>query len=183
VLETSSGHTPDGPPITAEEARFREWVRRDRKPRILLHLLIQVAFWSFLFEPRGAYTGLTTIAPWAIGIVLGIFSLIQGGVLLGIFETIVNIEFVFSMLLALFSTLYWNYGSATNFSIILSRLDAVYFAIGTLTTAGTGNIAPISQTARGIQALQMILDLGLVVFAITLVLAAFSSRPKKARPL
>jgi hydrogenase maturation factor len=94
----------------------------------------------------------------------------MSGFRFGALETIVRIENIFSILVATFSTLYWNYGSAANFSVSLTRLDAVYFAIGTLTTAGTGTIAAISQTARGIQTVQMILDLVLVVFAVTLVL-------------
>jgi bacteriorhodopsin len=71
------------------------------------------------------------------------------------------------------------YGTTSNFSVQLSHLDAIYFSVGTLTTAGTGNIVATSEIARGIQTIQMILDLILVVFAVTLVLSALSSRLAK----
>ena len=86
-----------------------------------------------------------------------------------IFGITVALIYTFSSLIYLFSILYWGYGSATNFSIQLTRLDAIYFAIGTLTTAGTGNISATSDLARGLQALQMGLDFMIVVFAVALV--------------
>jgi voltage-gated potassium channel len=94
----------------------------------------------------------------------------------GILEIICNIGAAFSVLVAEFAFLYFTYGSMANFSTNLSRLDAIYFAIGTLSTAGTGNIAATSEVARGIQTVQMVLDLVLIVFAVTLVLAALSNR-------
>lgn len=69
-------------------------------------------------------------------------------------------------------------GSTSNFSIYLSRLDAVYFAVGTLTTAGTGNISATSDLARGLQTIQMALDLVLVVFAVGLILPRLSLKAK-----
>ena len=74
--------------------------------------------------------------------------------------------------MATFSTLYWNYGLLSNFTEQLTRLDAIYFTIGTLTTAGTGTISAVSQTARTLQGLQMVLDLGLIVFAVALAIAS-----------
>jgi voltage-gated potassium channel len=87
----------------------------------------------------------------------------------------------FSSLVATFSTLYGNYGTTGNFSEGLTRLDAIYFTVGTLATAGTGNISAISQTARGLQTLQMVLDIGFLVFAVSLVVAKISSRMDKRR--
>lgn len=86
----------------------------------------------------------------------------------------VLIVLVFSLVLQLFSYIYWAYGTRANFGMSLSHLDSLYFALGTLTTAGTGNLATISETARRIQTLQMVLDVGLVVVAVTLVLARYS---------
>jgi hypothetical protein len=82
---------------------------------------------------------------------------------------------VFFFLVGNFSYVYWSYGSTANFSVSLTRLDAIYFAIGTLTTAGTGNINATSELMRGIQALQMVLDLGLVVVALGVLVARLSS--------
>jgi hypothetical protein len=83
-----------------------------------------------------------------------------------------------SQLLGAFSYLYWSFGSRANFNMILTHLDAVYFTLGTLTTAGTGSIAATSEAARYIQSLQMLLDLGLMVFAVGIVISRFSS-PKE----
>jgi Ion channel len=82
---------------------------------------------------------------------------------------------LFSLVLQLFSFIYWSYGSTRNFSISLSHLDSFYFALGTLTTAGTGNVSAISETARGLQTLQMGLDLLFVGIALTVVLARYST--------
>ena len=58
----------------------------------------------------------------------------------------------------------------------LSRWGAIYFTIGTLSTAGTGNIAAVGR-ARPIQGIQMILGMVLVLFALTAVVARFVSGP------
>jgi Ion channel len=89
--------------------------------------------------------------------------------------TVVLIVCLFSLVLQLFSYIYWSYGSTQNFSIRLSHLDSFYFALGTLTTAGTGSISVVSETARGLQTLQMGPDLILVIFAVALVVARYSS--------
>lgn len=82
----------------------------------------------------------------------------------------------FSALIVTFSSLYWAYGTTGNFTERLTRLDAIYFTVGTLTTAGTGNISAISRIARGLQTLQMVLDIGFIVAAVSLVVAEISSR-------
>ena len=67
----------------------------------------------------------------------------------------------------MFSVIYWTYGTSGNFSSRLTHLDAIYFTMGTLSTAGTGNIVSVSQLARGLQTLQMLLDLGFLLVAVT----------------
>ena len=50
---------------------------------------------------------------------------------------------------------------------------------------GTGNISPVSETARGLQALQMAIDLVFIGFAVALVLARYSdllSSPRELPP-
>jgi Ion channel len=85
------------------------------------------------------------------------------------------LAYVLSLLLQFFSYAYWAYGTKQNFNINLSHLDSFYFALGTLTTAGTGSISAISETSRGYQTLQMALDLMLVGFVIVVILARYVS--------
>ncbi len=47
--------------------------------------------------------------------------------------------------------------------------------MGTLSTAGTGSLVPVSQLARGLQTLQMLLDLGFVLVAVTLVVGRLAT--------
>jgi hypothetical protein len=84
------------------------------------------------------------------------------------------VVFIFDQILWEFSDLYWNVGGGHNFTSPLSHLDSLYFSLGTLTTAGTGNIAAASEAARRIQTIQMLLDLSLVVFAISIVVVRAS---------
>lgn len=87
----------------------------------------------------------------------------------------------FSVVMLAFSQLYWGYGLPPNFSVPLSRLEAIYFSVGTLTTAGTGNISATSDLTRGLQTIQMIIDLMLVVFAVGLLLPRLSSRGENGK--
>ena len=99
--------------------------------------------------------------------------------------TAVVLLYTFSLLLQLFSFIYWSYGTTKNFSMNLSHLDSFYFALGTMTTAGTGNISAISESARGLQTLQMALDLVLIGFAVALTLARYSNffnKPQTGSP-
>ena len=89
--------------------------------------------------------------------------------------TALLLAYILSLLLQFFSYAYWSYGTTRNFSASLSHLDSFYFALGTLTTAGTGNIAATSETARGLQTLQMGLDVVIVGFALALVLARYAN--------
>ena len=73
-----------------------------------------------------------------------------------------------------FATLYWVIGTRPNFNPELSRWDATYFALGTLTTAGTGTIAPISDLARALVSGQMVVDLLFVAGALTIAVARWS---------
>jgi hypothetical protein len=79
-----------------------------------------------------------------------------------------------SQLLANFSWFYWLYGGVGNFTKPLTHLDAVYFAVGTLSTAGTGSLSATSETARGIQMAQMLLDLGLTLLVLGVVVARYA---------
>jgi hypothetical protein len=129
---------------------------------------IKLWFWQFELTGRG-------LPHWYV--YCAIFQIVGGmGYVIwfcfGRFRPVmatVALALVFSLVLQLFSYMYWAYGTAINFSVSLTHLDSFYFAIGTFTTAGTGNISPISETARGLHALQMGLDFLLIGFIVVLV--------------
>jgi len=82
----------------------------------------------------------------------------------------------FATLALVFANIYWAIGTKANFGVELSRLDALYFSLGTLTTAGTGTIAPTSSFARGLVSVQMVLDFVFVATAVTIVIARWSEK-------
>jgi Ion channel len=171
--------------VVASIAQFarRKW-RLGRYFALTAYMLIwpvKLWFWQFELTGRG-------LPRWYVGsaveqILFGIGILIY--VCLYRFRPVLTalaLVYVFSLLLQLFSYMYWAYGTAGNFNITLSHLDAFYFTLGTLTTAGTGNISSISETARGIQTLQMGLGWGLIAFVVVLILTRYSNlldRPQK----
>jgi voltage-gated potassium channel Kch len=84
----------------------------------------------------------------------------------------------FMLITWFFAVLYWFIGTTANFNVELSRIDALYFALGTLTTAGTGTIAPTSDLARAIVSGQMVLDLAFIASAVTIAVTRWSERPR-----
>jgi hypothetical protein len=94
------------------------------------------------------------------------------------------VVFFVSVVLLVFAELYWLIGTDRDFTTggsltrlphPLTRVDAVYFALGTLSTAGTGNISAVSDRARAIQSGQMLTDLVLVLGAITLAMWRYTT--------
>jgi hypothetical protein len=75
-----------------------------------------------------------------------------------------------------FTATYWAIGTYANFHQQLSKIDALYFAVGTFTTAGTGTIAAHSQLARLVQTLQMIIDFAVVAVALAIIVSRLASR-------
>ena len=142
-------------------------------------LFLPVRLWFFQFEltVRGsigvAYISEVVVVQLILGGIVPLvvscfyrFRPILTGLLLA---------YVLSLLLQFFSYAYWTYGTKQNFTISLSHLDSFYFALGTLTTAGTGTISAISETSRGYQTLQMALDLALVGFVVVVIMARYVS--------
>lgn len=85
------------------------------------------------------------------------------------------------LLVGWFSTIYYCYGAEQNWSIRLTHWDAIMVTIGTLTTAGTSGIDAISETARRLMALQMVLDTVLVTVMLAFVLHGLTAgRARKA---
>jgi voltage-gated potassium channel len=87
------------------------------------------------------------------------------------------VVYVFLLIVESFADLYWIMGTTANFSVELSRWGAIYFALGTLTTAGTGTIAPTSDFARALVSGQMLLDLGFVTYVLGIAVARWGERP------
>jgi hypothetical protein len=77
-----------------------------------------------------------------------------------------------------FAWIYWDSGSTVNFSIRLSHLDAVYFALGSLTT-GSGNVFARSEYSRTVQTVQLVFDLVLMGFAAGVVFGIFADYIKR----
>jgi Ion channel len=144
--------------------------------------------WFWQFELTGR-TATSTASPSYIfnGAVIQIF----GGIVILIIScfyrfrpvlTALFLAYLFSLILQLFSYVYWTYGTTRNFSANLTHFDSFYFALGTLTTVGSGTITANSETVRQIQAVQMGLDLLLIGFAVTVILARYTSLLSRPRP-
>jgi hypothetical protein len=149
-------------------------------------VVINLATWINLFrhtahrQPSG--TGLLAYDCVTLAILIVVVIILATARAIGMSRrmTLALVVLTFSTLLQVFSYQYWSYGTARNFNHPLTHLDALYFTLGTLTTAGTGNLVAISETARRIQTLQMFLDLALVVFALGLIFVRFSSHAEGA---
>jgi Ion channel len=160
----------------------REFWEGTRLSRAVAVILAQGALWfNFFFFSQATFTGLYVIIPSVITIIGITYVLISVTRSVSMPETALMLLLGFSSLVGNFSILYWNYGTTVNFTAYLTRLDAVYFAVGTLTTAGTGNISAVSQLARGLQGLQMALDIGFLVFAVALAVVEISARMQRRR--
>jgi hypothetical protein len=72
------------------------------------------------------------------------------------------------LLLATYSVTYFTYGTRRDWSTRLSHVDALSVALGTFTTAGTGDIHPRSEFARTLVVSQMAVDI-----LVATVMAAF----------
>ena len=160
--------------------------RRIRLNVTIIFLLIQAGLWTSLFTVgRASSAGLYVVIPTVIPAVFAVAGLTFLLISVTRFGSALDIAMAlllgFSTLLADFSVLYWAYGSSGNFTENLTRLDAIYFSVGTLSTAGTGNISAVSPTARGLQTVQMILDIAFIVFAVSLALAKLSAQMQQKR--
>jgi DNA-binding transcriptional regulator YhcF (GntR family) len=132
---------------------------------------------SFFSSRRDAFTGSGMVVVSILLVVSAIGILLVAGDSAP--ATLLGLVYTLSALTYLFSTLYWGYGEAPNFSTSLTRLDSIYFSVGTLTTAGTGNISATSELSRGLQTAQMILGFVLVVFVVAIVIPRLT-RPAKS---
>jgi hypothetical protein len=165
------------------------------KLAILLVVLWQVVLWVGWLSGWGSHgRGLSTYN--AVGYLLcagyvlvaaGLVVVLAQGVRaaeLQPSEMMLFLVVVLSELLWCFAQLYWDYGTTRNFTIAkpLNHFEAIYFAVGTLTTVGTGTIYPKSDTARALQTSQMAVGFALVVFVIGAIAARYFSEGGRATP-
>jgi hypothetical protein len=80
------------------------------------------------------------------------------------------------LVLLVFSRLYYAYGTPEHFGAELSHGDALYMALGTMTTAGTGTLAPHDALARTITSVQMSVDLAFLTVIVGVGLTLFSPK-------
>ena len=85
----------------------------------------------------------------------------------------------FCLRTANFGAIYWHYGTTRNFNVTMSRWTLSTSRWGTLTTAGTGNIAPVSQLARRLVSMQMVLDFILVAGGVSLAITMLGEKIPK----
>ena len=137
---------------------------------------IQVGEWANLLEKRerSAFPTYGIIVEAGIAIAFMICAVQIYRLRFRPLQNAFFLALAFSSYLLLFTAIYWTYGTRKNFSISLSHFDAFYVALGNLTTAGTGNISAISEQARAIQALQMILDFALIAIVFSLILTRYA---------
>ena len=158
----------------------------DQLPYIII-IALQVFLWfNYISNSHRGDFPVFAIAICSACVVL--YFLVVRKVLFYEFKPLITASFVvnlISVFLLIFSEIYWSYGTAKNFGINLSHLDAFYFALGTFTTAGTGNISATSEQARGIQTLQM--GLGFLIIGIVFTLGVtryydYLKSPKNVKP-
>lgn len=173
--------------VAAFVTLFITRLRKRRVPAVLISVAFLVVF------PLGfgfGIAGQTTSTPGGVSLgsgvyVVALFGMVPLTVLLVRRQfrpvlTALVLVYLFALLLEIFTFLYWSNGTSKNFSIPLSHLDALYFALGTLTT-GTGNISAISETSRRIQTAQMGIDFLLIGFIVALLVARYSALFDRSR--
>jgi hypothetical protein len=102
--------------------------------------------------------------------------------------TLATLLAVIWVLVVSFAALYYANGSTHHANLTcetnpchMSRWGAIYFTIGTLSTSGTGNIAPV-RAARAIQGIQLILNMAVILFALTAIVSRFVDRTSNGKP-
>lgn len=167
--------------IPETKLKSERQMERERPKVIAMAAGIQIILWTmffnlsrkagFPFDPLGGLTVISVLA-WTIGCLIVTARRIKGH------AWILGLALANSFLetIVIFAGFYWHFGTNGNFTASLSRVDALYFTLGTLTTAGTGTIAPESQMIRSLVGSQMILDLILVAGAAAIAVTRLAER-------
>lgn len=166
---------PDSRPVTIAEAR-QAW--------LLMLALLQVLSW-INFASDGKPHGFSLV-PDAIPVVLALPMLVLAiAIARGrwpLWAILTTAVIGISGLVSTFAGLYWNVGTRANWSPSLSHLDAIYVALGTLTTAGTSGVVPKTGTARALLTAQLGTEVLLVPILLGVIIAAFTRNRAQATP-
>jgi Ion channel len=156
--------------------RIRRWF--EQTSQLAEQFGVQVLFWVVIL----AQTRRHNLPWWVIGLDIGLLAynitslaLLARRAGVTLLRLALGLISVLSLLLANFSWFYWEAGGGSNFTAPLTHLDAVYFTVGTLSTAGTGTLSAVSQSARALQTAQMAIDLMLTLFAVSVVVSRFAT--------
>lgn len=167
-----------------DNERLKRSRRLEYRARQVFLFVAPVAYYEvFLTSSKGQTR--SSSGMWAVGIVALFYLALMIWAVLGqrsLSMVIQMVGFGTVWLFIIFTTIYWNIGTAKNFGHPLSHLDAAYFFLGILSTAGTGAINPVSEQARLVVSLQYVAD---IVF-VGVVLALFIVRITEwrlARPM
>jgi Ion channel len=153
--------------LEKEQARLKKELRRTRnrvRYAIFNMISLQVFTWTiFLLFDKQSSESILFIFPAILALLLAVPPMVniikERGKNWVLAAVLAN---AFLLVWCDFSIVYWGIGTVKNFGANLSRLDAIYFSLGTLSTAGTGRIVAQSELATGIVTAQMLVDLLLV---------------------
>lgn len=119
-------------------------------------------------------SGLGFVAVFTLISAFGVVQLVRAARSERLAVLVIAFIVVVSSILGNFAQIYWGYGTGGNFNEHITRFRAVYFAIGTLSTAGTGNIVAVSTAAQATQMAQQVVDLLLLAFGVGALVARFA---------
>jgi cytochrome c biogenesis factor len=144
--------------------------------------MVGVSWGVFLLSRTRRHQGVFSILVIAVIVVVFLFLISQPSKD-GLPKWMLTAQLVTAalLLIVVFAWAYWSYGATSNFTVKLSHLDAIYFAVGTLSTAGTGNIAAKTDVSRGLQTAEMIAGMVLILFAVSVFIARFVRREEAHR--
>lgn len=160
---------------TADPIFLHDLDKADRRRVIIFAIARLIAFsvvvlTLYFLIPVGGFNDAAPAAAWIrlAAVVLAFFAVLAIQLRLILVAHIPRVRAAAAvaetmlMFLCLFALLYTSMSitSAAAFSEPLSRTDALYFTTSTFATVGFGDIAPVSQLARGVVSVQMIADLG-----------------------
>lgn len=172
-----------GPRLTSDPEQMWQLGRKIQIRATIGLVISQIIAWLAYFylikQGSGSSFSVVVIAYtvfmafWAVWWVIPIARGARG-VTIALVASLIN---AFLYLVVTFAGLYYHFGTSSNFSKpLVTRVDALYFTLGTLTTAGTGNIAPVSQLSRGLTSLQMVIDLVYITIAVAIAVTRLTER-------
>ncbi|MCH6472229.1 potassium channel family protein [Sinomonas terrae] len=170
-------------------------MKRQRNPMLFdflvlgVNLLVQVSGWVIFVIILPVGTGSLMDQPlfWSSIPIIGVWFLASIGASTtsqSPWPTIANLVYALSTVVWFFSMMYWIIGTPVNFGgSQLSKVDAIYFALGMLSTAGTGSLSPTSDTSRLLVSMQMLVDIAFTGFVLVLAVTRLGEHLGGARAL